>query len=109
MRIALFGDIHANLEALEVVLADAREQGCTDFVCLGDVVGYNANPSECLEIVRSMDCPVVKGNHDEDAAGDLSLDAMNPSTTQTVNNAPSWRDSGSKHPDKFVISGYFAC
>lgn len=78
MRIALFGDIHANLEALEAVLADAREQSCTDFVCLGDVVGYNANPAECLEIVREMNCPVVKGNHDEDASGDHSLETMNP-------------------------------
>ncbi|HBE23512.1 MAG TPA: metallophosphoesterase, partial [Verrucomicrobiales bacterium] len=42
MRIALFGDIHANLEALEAVLEDAREQHCSDYVCLGDVVGYNA-------------------------------------------------------------------
>ena len=65
MRFAIFGDIHANLEALETVLADARENGCTHYVCLGDVVGYNANPHECLEIVRSLECPVVKGNHDE--------------------------------------------
>jgi predicted phosphodiesterase len=78
MRIALFGDIHANLEALEAVLADAREQNCTDYVCLGDLVGYNANPAECLEIVRAMNCPVVKGNHDEDACGTHSLDTMNP-------------------------------
>jgi predicted phosphodiesterase len=78
MRIALFGDIHANLEALEAVLADAAEQGCTDYVCTGDVVGYNANPAACLEKVREMNCPVVKGNHDEDASGSHSLEAMNP-------------------------------
>jgi diadenosine tetraphosphatase ApaH/serine/threonine PP2A family protein phosphatase len=84
MRFALFGDIHANLEALEAVLTDAREQGCTDFVCLGDVVGYNANPSECLEIVRALGCPVVKGNHDEDASGDHSLDTMNPTAASAL-------------------------
>jgi predicted phosphodiesterase len=78
MRIALFGDIHANLEALEAVLADTAAQGVTDYVCTGDVVGYNADPSACLEIVREMDCPIVKGNHDEDASGTHSLDAMNP-------------------------------
>ena len=48
MRFAIFSDIHANLEALEAVLADARDNKCTDFVCLGDVVGYNANPRECV-------------------------------------------------------------
>lgn len=84
MRIALFGDIHANLEALEAVLADAREQHCSDYVCLGDVVGYNANPAECLEIVREMNCPVVKGNHDEDASGDHSLETMNPTAATAL-------------------------
>ena len=68
MRFAIFSDIHANLEALEAVLADARQRKCTHFVCLGDVVGYNANPHECLERVRELDCPTVKGNHDEQAS-----------------------------------------
>jgi diadenosine tetraphosphatase ApaH/serine/threonine PP2A family protein phosphatase len=68
MPFAIFSDIHANLEAFEAVLADARENQCTDFVCLGDVVGYNANPHECVERVREMDCPIVKGNHDEQAS-----------------------------------------
>ena len=45
-----------------------RAQDCTHFVCLGDIVGYNANPHECVEIVRELDCPVVKGNHDEQAS-----------------------------------------
>ncbi|MGB1130737.1 MAG: metallophosphoesterase family protein [Haloferula sp.] len=78
MRIAIFGDIHANLEALEAVLADADEQGCTDYICLGDIVGYNADPAACLERVRELDCPTIKGNHDEDASGQHSLDTMNP-------------------------------
>jgi predicted phosphodiesterase len=78
MRIAIFGDIHANLEALEVVLADAREQGCTSYICLGDVVGYNANPRECLQKIQSLKCPVVKGNHDDYASSDSSLESFNP-------------------------------
>ena len=85
MRFAIFGDIHANLEALETVLADARDNGCSHFVCLGDVVGYNANPHECLEIVRSLECPVVKGNHDEQAAITESLDGFNPLAEEALN------------------------
>ncbi|MEQ1852767.1 MAG: metallophosphoesterase family protein [Chthoniobacteraceae bacterium] len=72
MRFAIFGDIHSNLEGLHAVLADAKAQGCTHFVCLGDIVGYNANPKECLDIVRSLECPVVKGNHDELACIDYN-------------------------------------
>jgi predicted phosphodiesterase len=68
LRLAIFSDIHANLEAFEAVLHDAAEQRCTHHVCLGDIVGYNANPHECVERVRAMDCPVVKGNHDEQAS-----------------------------------------
>src|SRR5437879_12890324 len=68
MRLSSFSDIHANLEALEAVLADARENKCTDFVCLGEVVGYNANPHECVQRIHEMDCHIVKGNHDEQAS-----------------------------------------
>jgi predicted phosphodiesterase len=50
------------------VLTDADEQDCTHHACLGDVVGYNANPHECLQRVRELDCPIVKGNHDEQAS-----------------------------------------
>lgn len=78
MKYAIFGDIHANLEALEAVLMDAAQHDCTHFVCLGDVVGYNANPRECVKIIQDLDCPVVKGNHDEEASIATNLDGLNP-------------------------------
>jgi predicted phosphodiesterase len=78
VRYAIFGDIHANLEALTTVLEDSQVQRCTHYVCLGDVVGYNANPGECLEKVRAMNCPTVKGNHDDEATQDRTLDELNP-------------------------------
>ena len=84
MRFALFGDIHANLEALEAVLEDAANQGCTDYVCMGDLVGYNADPAACLEIVRTQNWPVVKGNHDEDASEDHPLEKMNPVAAEAL-------------------------
>ena len=78
MKFAIFGDIHANLEALEAVLLDAADQDCTHFTCIGDVVGYNANPRECLRVVQQLDCPVVKGNHDEEASLDTDIIGLNP-------------------------------
>jgi diadenosine tetraphosphatase ApaH/serine/threonine PP2A family protein phosphatase len=74
--LAVFGDIHSNLEALEAVLADMDALGIRHRVCLGDIVGYAANPSECLELVRSLGCPVLMGNHDAFAANDAALDDM---------------------------------
>ena len=42
------------------------------------VVGYNANPCECLDFVKAMNCPTVKGNHDEEATQDRTMDELNP-------------------------------
>ena len=78
MRFAILSDLHANLEATEAVLADARDRDCTHHICLGDVVGYNANPHECVERVRELDCPTVKGNHDEQASLAESSRDFNP-------------------------------
>jgi predicted phosphodiesterase len=85
MRIAILSDLHANLEATQAVLADANERGCTDYICLGDVVGYNANPRECLEIIQKMSCPIVKGNHDEQASLDESSRDFNALAEMAIN------------------------
>jgi len=85
MKFAIIADIHANLEAFQVVLEDIKQQKCTHFACLGDVVGYNANPKECLDMVRDMNIPVVKGNHDEYCSTDEALDGFNPAAAEAVN------------------------
>ncbi len=84
MRFAVLSDIHGNLEALEAVLADARAHHCTHFVCLGDIVGYNANPSECVQLIQELECPVVKGNHDEQAAIDASTKGFNELAEEAI-------------------------
>jgi predicted phosphodiesterase len=78
MKFAIFGDIHANLEAFDAVMADATAQGVTHHVCIGDVVGYNANPHECVARLQQISCPVVKGNHDEEASADTEIAGLNP-------------------------------
>ena len=64
-RTAFVSDIHANLPALKAVLEDAQAQGAEQFICLGDVVGYGAQPLECLELVREHCGVFLKGNHEE--------------------------------------------
>jgi len=85
MKFAIIADIHANLEAFEVVLEDIKSQNCTHIACLGDVVGYNANPKECLDIVRAMNIPCVKGNHDEYCSSEEHLEGFNPAAAEAVN------------------------
>ena len=85
MKYAIIADIHANWEGLQVVLADAQANKVTHYACLGDVVGYNANPKECLDVIRSMGMPVVKGNHDEYCSVDSALEGFNPHAAEAVN------------------------
>jgi len=84
MRYGIFGDIHGNLEALQAVLNDMEQQGVTKVVCLGDIVGYGANPKECLDIIRELGCPVVKGNHDEETCENRHLREFNRSAAHAI-------------------------
>jgi predicted phosphodiesterase len=79
---ALISDIHANLEALQVVLRDIREQGIRDVLCLGDIIGYGPNPCECLDHVIGSCKITILGNHDQAALFDP--DGFNPVALQAV-------------------------
>ncbi|HNR94916.1 MAG TPA: metallophosphoesterase family protein, partial [Kiritimatiellia bacterium] len=84
MKFAIIADIHGNLEAFRVVLNDAQKQRCTHYACIGDVVGYGANPAECLALVRKMGMPCVKGNHDEYCSIDEQTEGFNPAAAEAV-------------------------
>jgi predicted phosphodiesterase len=73
----IISDIHANLEALEAVLADARGK-YEGILCLGDIVGYGADPNAAVEWTRANVLAVVRGNHDKACCGDDDLDHYNP-------------------------------
>jgi len=77
VRYAFLGDIHGNIEALEAVLAAIKAEQVDKIVCLGDVVGYGAEPVRCIEIIRALGCDVIAGNHDWAAVGKVSIDAFN--------------------------------
>ena len=64
MIYGIISDIHSNIEALNSVMDDAKDRGAEGFICLGDIVGYGANPHECIAKVRSSSQFVVAGNHD---------------------------------------------
>jgi diadenosine tetraphosphatase ApaH/serine/threonine PP2A family protein phosphatase len=78
MRYAIFTDIHANLEALETVLAKidelAQEEPVDQIWFLGDLVGYGPNPNECIDTLRARTDVIIAGNHDWAAVGKLDLE-----------------------------------
>ncbi|MDI6733337.1 MAG: metallophosphoesterase family protein [Planctomycetota bacterium] len=78
MRYVIFGDIHGNLEALEAVMEKMANEKPDKYICIGDIVGYCANPNECIDRVLSLNPVIVAGNHDYAAIGILNVDFFNP-------------------------------
>ncbi|MFQ5899948.1 MAG: metallophosphoesterase family protein [Thermodesulfobacteriota bacterium] len=64
MKYAIISDIHSNLEALTAVLREIDSKGVDEVISIGDIVGYNANPNECIEIIRGRKIRALMGNHD---------------------------------------------
>jgi predicted phosphodiesterase len=73
MLIALLSDVHGNLPAFEAVLADVESSGAGEIWCLGDLVGYGAQPDECVELARERCDLCLAGNHDMVVTGDLDI------------------------------------
>jgi len=84
LKAAVLSDIHSNLPALEAVLASVKLEGCEQTICLGDVVGYGAQPNECLELLTSEHIPILLGNHDAAVIGRLSLEYLNTYARQAA-------------------------
>jgi predicted phosphodiesterase len=74
MQVAIVSDIHGNRHALEAVLADVAQSDADRLWCLGDVVGYGADPNDCCTIVRDHAAICLAGNHDLAVTGALPLD-----------------------------------
>lgn len=78
MRYAVFTDVHANLEALEAVLAEidqlSKEEPIDEIWFLGDLVGYGPNPNECISMLRERTNVIIAGNHDWAAIGKIDLE-----------------------------------
>ncbi len=84
MQVAVISDIHANLPALEAVLADADEVGVEELWCLGDVVGYGASPDPCVDLVRERCDACLVGNHDLAALGRLDTSTFSAAAARAV-------------------------
>jgi diadenosine tetraphosphatase ApaH/serine/threonine PP2A family protein phosphatase len=82
MRYGIISDIHSNLPALQAALEALS--GVDAYLCLGDVVGYGAEPNHCCEIVRDLHCPTLMGNHDAGVIGELDPDWFNDLAAQAL-------------------------
>ncbi len=83
-KYAIFGDVHGNLEALNAVLESMKQEGVTHYACVGDIVGYGANPTECVETIRALGGKTVLGNHDAGAVGKTDIRFFNSAAREAV-------------------------
>jgi predicted phosphodiesterase len=84
MRYAIISDIHGNLEALESVLDDIKQQEIDSHICLGDIAGYGADPNECVELIKELNCPCVIGNHDAGVLGTTDIGKFNSAARAAI-------------------------
>ncbi len=77
MKLAVFSDVHSNLEALDSAFCDMDKRGVDMRVCLGDVVGYGASVNEVVELVSKKADIVVVGNHDKAVLGEIDISSFN--------------------------------
>jgi predicted phosphodiesterase len=87
VRVAVLSDVHANLAALESVLADVDAAGVDEIWCLGDLTGYGARPNECVAVMRERADICLVGNHDLVVRGDLGVDAFTADAAEAASYA----------------------
>lgn len=88
MRVAIVSDIHANRQALEAVLEQIGAAACEAVWCLGDVVGYGADPDACTELVRAQADICLAGNHDLAVVGGIAITDF----SEIARRAAEWTD-----------------
>lgn len=84
MRLAIVSDVHANLEALRATLESVSADGVDRLLCLGDIVGYHADPEECVALLRRFDPICVAGNHDRAVAGCITTEGFSADAARGV-------------------------
>lgn len=101
MRYGIFSDIHSNLEALYAVIKAYKKEKIDKFLCIGDVVGYAANPKECIEEVKRLSMITVAGNHDWATINLFPLDYFNPLAKEAI----SWTQRNLDEQDRYFLEG----
>ncbi|UCE17394.1 MAG: metallophosphoesterase family protein [Gemmatimonadota bacterium] len=84
MRYGIISDIHGNREALDVAVRYLESVGVDTFICVGDIVGYGADPTQCLDTVKGLTDAVVAGNHDHAAVGRSDIENFNQHAKMAV-------------------------
>jgi predicted phosphodiesterase len=105
-QITIFGDIHANLPALEAVQADMVARGWSNFYCLGDLVGYGTFPNEVVSIIRGWNVPTLMGNYDQgvgNSSDDCGCAYTNPVAEALGKRSIAWTNAHTTEENKAFL------
>jgi len=100
LKIGIIGDIHGNLEALEAVLEALAAERVEQIACVGDIVGYGADPAACIAVVRERAGAVVAGNHDWGVVGKQAIDYFNAAAREAL----AWTSQQLSEEDRWWLS-----
>lgn len=101
MRYGIFSDVHSNLEAFKAVIGAYQTEHIDRYLCIGDIVGYAANPLECIQLIKGLNAGIVAGNHDWGSSGKFDLEYFNPSAKEAL----VWTSSILGKAEKDFLSG----
>jgi len=104
MRYCIISDIHANLPALNAVINHSQTQKIDEYICLGDIVGYGPQPTECLNLVKSLTANICAGNHDYAAVKKIETDDFNKYALESIE----WTTGILSETDKLFLSNRLA-
>ncbi|MBN8592940.1 MAG: metallophosphoesterase family protein [Anaerolineae bacterium] len=110
-RITVFGDIHGNLPALEVVLADMEARQLPNWYCLGDLVGYGTFPNEVIESIRGRNIPTIMGNYDQGvglSSDDCGCAYTNPTAEALGKRSIAWSNAQTTEANKAYLRSLVA-
>jgi len=99
MRYGIFSDVHSNLEALQEVIEVYKKEDIDRYLCVGDVVGYAANPKECIEKVKTLAMITIAGNHDWASTDLFSTEYFNPAASKAI----SWTKRNLSGQDRYFL------
>ena len=110
MKTAVISDVHSNVDALSAVFSDLEQTGIERVICLGDIVGYGADPDECLQLIKEKCDVVLKGNHDSAVSGSGEHSSFNPEAEEAIywtrnRISVEWKDYLEKLPMIFEENG----
>lgn len=109
MRYCVFSDVHGNIDAFSMFILESKKQCIDEYIFLGDLIGYSANPCECIDSMMGLKPSIlISGNHESVIVGKFNADNFNPLAKTAINwTIKKLRKSDFQYLDTFIQSSTY--